>query len=216
MSPAQILQKLDITELENLVFKNGLIKPVPAADLNRIGQQRISLFCHKHAVYQMPTTELIDFLKAEMIGTTIEVGAGNGCIGRALGITMTDNYSQTWHGIKEYYRVLKQPTISYGHDVEQMDGNEAVIKYGPQTVIGCWVTQRFQSYMTEGKANACVYGPEEELFFQHGVKKYIMVGNELSHGDKEIFKKRKVRKVNPGWLYSRSMDAQKNVIYIIE
>lgn len=210
MNP-NILNVTDISKLEKLFFSDGLIKPVAYSDLLEFTQNQISLFCHKHGIYQIPTKELIKFIKSH-IGedSAIEIGSGNGCIGRALGIRMTDNKMQDIPEIKAHYQMMGQPTVNYGSDVEKIDGISAILKYKPKVVVACWVTQKWKPGMEEGNA----LGVDEELIFKNGVEKYIFIGNEKTHSRKEILEKYPHRKFKHKTIVSRSLDSEKNIAYI--
>lgn len=199
-------------ELEELLMPGGKLIPVPAADLSRFTQEQMSAFCHKHAVYQLPTTELIRFLEDE-IGdrTAIEIGAGNGAVGRALGITMTDSCLQQSNlpGVRELYDLNGIPRIQYPDDVLKITGNHAVMQMKPQVVVGCWITERYNPVTNKGN----VYGVDELQLARH-TQTYIHVGNSLTHGDKGLLGKYYYEEVKAGWLYSRSMQKEHNVIYI--
>ena len=201
---------LNIKPLEDLMIRNGKIIPVPFNELNKFPQEMISLFCHKHALYQIPTTELIDFIKAEIKGDAIEIGSGNGCIGRSLGILMTDNKMQLRPDVKAIYDIQGQPTITYGDDVEELDAISAVKKYKPTTVVACWVTHLWKEGMTQGN----MLGIEEELLFENGVKQYIHVGNSSIHSFKPILDKYPVNKFKFPEIVSRTMKRDLNEIYI--
>jgi len=201
----------DISELESLLLTDGQINNLPFEVLNRFSQEQLSLFCHKHAIYQLPTWELIKFLKDQIAGEpAIEIGSGNGCIGRLLGIPTTDNKMQELPEIKAYYATLNQPVITYGKDVEHIDGLEAIKKYQPKVVVACWVTQKWKEGMEDGNA----LGVDETLIFDHGVEKYIFVGNEKTHASKEILNMFPVRKFKHKTILSRSMQRDQNIIYI--
>ncbi len=212
---ADVLTPQDISDLEHLLIRNGKIVPIPAAALMEFGQNALSLFCLKHGIYQIPTTELIKFLQKE-IGAhkAIEIGSGNGCIGRALKIPMTDNRMQEWPEMKAYYEALGQPPVKYGDDVKGMAAIPAVKHYHPTVVVACWVTHLFKPGMKVGNA----HGVDEELLFGHGVDKYIHVGNKRVHQEKPILRKSAhfdIDIISPEWLLSRSMSPEDNQIYII-
>jgi hypothetical protein len=198
---------VDISPLEEILLREGKIIPAPYDDLKKFSQDQLSTFCVKHGVYQIPTIELIGFLMSEIpsVGSVIEIGAGNGCIGRALGIRMADNKMQQNPMIKAHYAAIDQPTVNYGDDVEKIDGNEAVKKYRPKTVIACWLTD---------KLNGNMFGVDESRFFKDGVTKYIHIGNEGTHGNKRILKTRNHKKLKFPWLLSRSLTKDDNVIYV--
>jgi hypothetical protein len=208
---ANLLIKEDTSELEKLLLdSNNNLKPIAFDVVNKFSQNVISLFCLKYAVYQIVTFELIDFL-AQQIGDkkAIEIGAGNGCLGRSLGIKMTDNFQQNEPLIRAYYNSIKQPVIKYGHDVEKLDGNLVIEKYHPDILIGAWVTQRWKPHLNEGNAAGI-----DELQFKNRIEKYILVGNEKTHGDKEIRHKMKCEIIKAPWLISRSLSRDENSIYI--
>lgn len=210
---SSFLELSDISELESIILKDGKIVCLPFAELNRFSQEQISLFCHKHAIYQLPTKELIEFIKSEIGNSSaIEIGSGNGCIGRSLGIRMADNKMQELPEIKLHYEMLRQPVITYGTDVEKLDGIEAIKKYRPKTVVACWVTQKWKPGMKDGNA----LGVEEELIFANGVEKYIHVGNEKTHASKVILDKFPHKRYYNEFIISRSMSREENVIYIFQ
>jgi hypothetical protein len=203
---------LDISPLEEVLVKDQLIIPVAYKDIGQFPQEAISTFCLKYGIYQIPTIELIDFLESEIAdkGSAIEIGAGNGCFGRALNIKMIDNKMQLWPEVRRLYQDMRQPTVNYGKDVEEISANDAVIKYKPHTVIGSWITEKWEPGMKTGNQ----WGVQEYKMFSDGIKKYIVIGNRGTHGNKKILKTRKVKKHKFPWLLSRSLQREDNVIYI--
>ena len=87
----------DINYLKRLLLKDGELQILPFDILKDIPQEHISQFCVENGCYLIPTTELVEFL-AKLIGgnesRTIEIGSGNGVLGKALGIMCTDNFQQ--------------------------------------------------------------------------------------------------------------------------
>lgn len=199
---------------ELLLTDKGNITPVPFDILNNFTQEELSLFCLMHGVYQLPLVELIQFLRVEIGGrSALEIGAGNGCIGRSLGIKTSDNHMQLIPEIRNYYEnIVRQPIVKYGKDVENLDAISAVKKYKPEVVVACWVTHLYKPGMEVGNP----LGIEEELLFANGVKKYIHVGNTDVHSQKPILSKMKYRTYQFPWLVSRSMNRDNNIIYIFE
>ena len=201
-------------ELEMLLLPAGQLVAVPAAELARFGQEQLSAFCHKHAVYQLPTTELIQFLAAETGSRcAIEIGAGNGSVGRALRIPRTDSHLQQSNepGVTALYDRPGQPRIVYPPDVEKLTAQQAVAAYRPQVVIGCWITERYRSETGRGMA----YGVDEQALLEQ-VETYIHVGNKRTHGGKGILRRAWHRQLQPSWLYSRSMHKGDNIIYVFK
>jgi len=211
----------DISGLEELLIQDGLIVPALFDDLNKFSQEQISLFCHKYAIYQVPTYELMGFLKGELGSNrateAIEIGAGNGVFGRYLGIIMVDNKMQQWPTIKAEYDLMNQPTINYGQDIETLSANEAVILYQPKTVMACWVTQCFDMSLPKDEIQVGnLHGTDEIKMFRDGIEKYIHIGNTITHGAKRILDKIPHRKIKADWLVSRSMSREQNIIYLFE
>ena len=201
----QVLKNYDCSELEKLLIKDGLLIPVAYEKLKRFPQEQLSVFCLKNGFYQLPTIELIDFLKEEIKGLkTIEIGAGNGSIGRALKIPLTDSCLQEKPEIKAFYLMMQQAPIKYPKDIIPIDGNEAVKLLKPECVIASWLTDY---------RNGNAYGIDEIKIIK-SVKKYIHIGNEKTHGFKLALKKFKNRRFTFDWLISRSMEKNLNIIYI--
>lgn len=208
-----VLNTKDVSYLEKDLLKDGQLIAVSFDKIKNTPQEDISLFCVKNAIYQIITTELVDFVRQEIGGEiAVEIGAGNGCLGRALGIKLTDNKMQQGNDlVNEFYDKLQQTRIEYPNDVIKMAGNEAVRHYRPKVVVASWVTQKWKPGMVHGS----ILGVNE-CAFKGKIKKYIHVGNERIHGDKEILKKFPVKQYKFPWLVSRSMHRDKNIIYVFD
>lgn len=208
------LQNADVSYLDAILKPKGVLIPVPSAVLAPIPQEHLSLFCVENGVYQLPTTELIEWLSSYTRGrNAIELGAGNGVFGRALGIPMYDNKMQEWPEIKAHYQMLRQNTVQYGDDVITMDGMEAVKLTRPDVVIASWLTQIWKPEYEDGN----MYGVDEEEMMEM-VGTYIHIGNEKTHKTKAVLQNPKYEAqkiILPGVLFSRSMSANMNVIYLI-
>ena len=206
-----LLEVTDISALEGVLLKEGKVQNLPYEELNKFSQQELSLFCHKYAIYQLPTQELIFFIRKHIGGeSAIEIGSGNGCMGRSIGIRMTDNKMQEIPEIKGYYELMGQPVIRYGEDVEHIDAISAVKKYHPKVVVASWVTHKYKEGMQVGNS----LGIEEELLFENGVEKYIHIGNENVHNQKPILSLFPVRKFKHKTIVSRSLEREKNIVFI--
>ncbi len=218
LSPFTIAENADVSYLDKLLKNNkGEVIPCPYSELKNVPQMHIQLWCHQNAVYQVPTEELIAWLFNEIefpkCLDTIEIGSGEGFIARALGITGTDNYMQVRKPeVILHYELSKQPRIKYGSNVEELSAHQAVEKYKPETVIACWVTQKYKDGDTKRKIGSNMYGVEEEKIIQK-VKKYILIGNHTVHHDKRILKLPHKMYRFP-WLVSRSSSPDKNSIYV--
>src|SRR5271170_675184 len=80
------------------------LKLLSYKEYDKIDRIALKLFCHATGRYGLPTIELVEYLK-ELIGgrSAIEIGAGNGDLGRHLGIPMTDSRLQEDPVIRERY-----------------------------------------------------------------------------------------------------------------
>ncbi len=203
------LKVRDITELEKNALLNGNLITKAAEFYEQFDQETISQFCVKYGIYCLPTIELIDWLKKEINSKrTIEVGAGNGCLGRSLQIKMTDSYQQTKPEVVLLYQILKQTPVKYGKDVKKINGLSAVKKYKPKVVVATWITNRWDHSMEYGNIDGI-----DETKLISKVKKYIHIGNIDTHGTKKALRKPHKKYQFP-WLYSRSMNKKGNIIYV--
>jgi len=217
----QNIVQLDVkaqAELQSL-FQYPKMLAVPSKELRRFSQKDISCFCLLNGIYQLPTLELIDFLAKETHFqgmSAIEIGAGCGCIGRNLGITITDNCLQERPDMKKHYEKMGQKIIDYPKDIVRLVGEKAVQTYQPDVVIGCYVTGKQAD--KGGMGISDIEGINELKMLNENpcVKKYIMVGNAETHAQKLIFKQLPFKKLQFDWLYSRSLRKDLNTIYIYE
>ena len=195
----------DIKPLDDLMYRSdGLLNIVPSKRLFEFPHTTLQTWCVKRGVYQFPTEELINWLYKQIAGRkAIEICAGNGVIGRALGIPITDSYMQTIPEIKAYYESLKQTVIEPPPDVLKFTANDAVRHFKPDVVIGAWVTQLYQKGDTDGS----VMGVDELEIIAHA--KYIHIGNDRSHGYKLSMRKSHEHHYFD-WLVSRGQDQSKN------
>ena len=209
---AKFIQDQDLTGIESLLIAaDGSLNVVPAETFKHFTQDQISLFCVKYGFYCLPTIELIKFIKALIDGKkAIEIGAGNGSVGRALGIPMTDNFQQTIPKYKQYYDMANQATVPYGPDVKPMDAITAVRRLKPKVVLGCWVTHQYDPRFQERGGNEV--GIKEEWILKN-CQRYILVGNEHVHRDKPILDMEHTT-FKGDWIISRSFSPEKNMIKV--
>lgn len=217
MSGFAVLQDANVDYLDDLLLDNGLPKIVDADCLRSIHHEHLMIWCNKFGSYTIPTTELIDWLKNQIGNrSAIEICAGYGSIGRALKIPITDSHMQTKPEVIAYYRLLGQNPIRPPNDVHKLEANDAIDKFKPQVVIGCFVTQKYQSgdegSPTSPKINSSVYGVDEQSMLKK-IKTYINIGNDLSHGDKRI-KKYRHELHRFDWLFTRSQSPLLNHICV--
>ena len=205
-----------IAALKSLCYDGDVFKVVPAEVYHGFTQDELFLFCVQNGLYSLPTTELLDTLNSLIMEVSptrnaIEIGSGNGAIGRGLGITATDNFMQDNEHIRAHYEMLKQATVQYGSDVVRMDANEAVRKLRPDCVVGAWVTHVFNPMDPQRGGNQ--FGIDEEAILS-SVKRYIVVGNGAVHSQKPIFEKM-TRMIRGDFIFSKSIaGVDQNAIYI--
>jgi hypothetical protein len=192
-----------------MLLRDGLPRSVKWKKLRGVPHNDIKVWCVRNGVYQIPTQELIEWLRSAIGNrSAIEICAGRSCLGRPLGIRMIDSFMHGDPAMNLVYRMLKQTPTVPPDDVERMNSNEAVLKYKPQVVIGAWVTQLGDG--ADGQSNPC--GTDEEAILNTGAI-YIHIGNLLSHDKKRILKRPHLEFSFP-WLTGRGLDLSLNRILV--
>lgn len=209
----QTMATANVAYLDKLLLKGGLVQPVYHEQLRDVPHEHLLQWCVQNAVYQIPTWELIWWLKREIAGrTAIEICAGKSCLGRHVGIPMTDSYQQCRADMQILYALFKQATIEPPADVLRMDANEAVRHFQPQVVVGAWVSQKrldpHDTSLDGGNAD----GPDEHHILDTGCT-YIHIGNEGPHRIKRI-RIRPYRELSFPWLLGRGFQANLNRIWV--
>lgn len=205
-----------IAALKELCYDGDVFKVVPAEVYHGFTQEELFLFCVQNGLYSLPTTELLDTLNTLIMEVSptrnaIEIGSGNGAIGRGLGIPATDNFMQDNEFIRAHYDMLKQATVRYGKDVINLDANTAVRKMRPECVVAAWVTHKFE--VNDPQRGGNQFGIDEEEILA-SVKRYIVVGNNVVHSQKPIFEKM-TRMIRGDFIFSKSIaGVDQNAIYI--
>lgn len=178
------INKANVKDISTqLLKKNGKLTILNTRDYELFSYEEIRYFCHEYSRYGLPTRELIDYLQL-MIGdrTAIEIGAGCGDLGYNLAIPMTDSRMQELPYIRKQYAQLGQPTITYPDDVLKYEALEAIEVFKPQIVIASWVTTHSPIQTLYGSSP---YGVKENKILEQ-VETYILIGNQIIHGDKPI------------------------------
>jgi hypothetical protein len=206
-----ILEKEDIAYLDHILLEDGLLKVVDSAIYDSLPLNHIRLFAHMRGYYCLPTTELVDWLRVNFdLTSAIEIGAGHGALARCLNIPATDSKLQENPEVKLIYQLISQPITNYPKDVIKLDAIEAIKKFKPKVVIGCWVTHLYKEEDSHLEGN--LFGIDEEWLLNN-VEKYIIIGNEITHNKKRILK-RPHKKFQFPWLFSRSLNPAHNIIYV--
>lgn len=187
------------------------IKAGPLSDIEDIDLNEILVWCVRNGVYQVPITDLVSYLHNIIGGRkAIEICAGCGVFGKALGITSTDSFLQDRKEIRAYYEAIGQRPVAPGPHVEKLEAMDAIRKYDPEVVIASWSTQKWQP----GDHQASQFGVDEEALLSHpSVQQYIVIGNERVHGQKRILRHSHQKERHP-FLVSRSADQSLNRIYV--
>lgn len=178
--------------MSNMFIKYPLNKPVPAGDIKEYPIDCWRILLGTLGVFQLPTIELIDFLNHMITDkTAIEICCGIGTIGKILRIPATDrklyeniNGSIAHNQILKTETPLNKYTSNFPDHVETLTANQAVEKYNPEVVIGCWVSQK-----ATNKTIGSMYGVEEDKLLKK-VNTYIHCGSSVNsaHYKKKILK----------------------------
>ena len=204
----QSIKQIDLTQMNQEILLDGKIIIHPYSFYEKYSDNDIKYFMHQHGIYVLPTQELIDYLKTMIVGNAIEIGAGNGSIGRNLGIPITDSRMQEWEEVKILYALSGQPVIIYPDDIETLNAEEAIAKYKPDTIIGAFITHKFNGI--DGNAFGVV---EEDLL--NVTKRYINIGNKITHKSKPILN-RPHEEYYFDWIITRGNLKKENRIFIFD
>lgn len=199
-----------IKHIEDEALVNNKLQVLPHEFWCQFSQEQVQFFCLRHAFYNIPTLEQVAFLEAKIPDKSkaLEIGAGNGVLAQALGIRATDNYMQEMQDVKEYYKAMRQPTVQYGENVENIDAEAAIEKYKPTVVIGAWITQKYNPTYPSYGGNAL--GPDQRYIIDN-VDKYFLVGNFKIHDHPSL--RNYTPKLHKAPLISRASHPEANVIF---
>lgn len=175
---------------------DGVLNPMPQSFWENVHPDERSLFGYHHGIYALPTVELVERLRQIIAGReqqTIEIGAGNGGISKALGIQATDSYQQEDKNVSQYINQLGGATVPYGPHVARHESKEAIRKFKPKVVLACWVTHKYNPLKPHLDGNQ--WGVDEHWVLSR-CDEYIFVGAETrTHNVKPLFADLKAGKV---------------------
>lgn len=200
------LNREEAIELFPLMFDGDDINILSANIYKRYSLDTVQFLMHMRGIYVLPTEELIEWLRPHC-DNAIEIGAGNGTIGRALGIPITDSHLQANPEIQKIYKTFGQPPIEYPADVEKLDALQAIEKYNPKTVIGAYITHLYRDGDVEGN----MFGVDEYKVIDG--RMYINIGNADTHKHKPILSIPH-EEYHFDWIITRSADQSKNRIWV--
>jgi hypothetical protein len=211
--PGHELKPAHIRDIRpDVLDEDGRFQILPASFWRRTSANERVLFGHRTGIYSFPTVELVDRLK-QIIGgrTAIEIGAGNGVLAEALGIPATDSFQQTDPKYREVYEAIDHTAVPYSPKVEKLTAYDAVRKYEPQVVLGCWVTHKWNK--NEPWRGGNEVGIDELDILAH-CEEYVFVGNmspATGHSKKPIW--RTLHKSEKhDYIYSRSKDHKRDFL----
>ena len=215
----QVYQDKPVKYIDDILLKDGEIQVLPAAVLSQINNIDLRLWCHGKGIYGVPSQELIAVIKTHLVeNKSIEVGAGCGVFGKALGIPSTDSMIQRDPLVRAYYEALGQPVVEYGKHVINLEASVAIDQFSPEVVFGSWVTQYVPpEKLEELYGQGSEYGLKESEFLPK-IKKYIVYGNDVVHGHKRALNdaKYKVERIYNGVdFFSRASKPELNCLYVI-
>lgn len=200
---AEPIEILELQALDSI----GNLKILPFSFWTGFSYNQIKLFMLKHGLYFIPTIEIIQVLIPIVQNSkSIEIGCGNGAIGRALNIPITDSKLQEQPEISKMYIAMGQPPIKYPSDVIKLDAKQAIEKYKPEVVIGSFITHKYNGI--DGNE----FGVDENYILKN-VYKYVMIGNLDTHKTKPILKQPHYAIYLPQ-LITRSYNQSQNRIFI--
>lgn len=215
MAMAVLEKSPRFAETADWLDADGRLKLQPAHVYQSVPPQDLCAFCVEQGRYCIPTIELIQWLK-ERIGdrNAIEVGAGNADLGYHLGIKQTDSYVQQSHqAVNLLMTLTRQEPTRPKPDVLRLDAESAARGLRPDVVVASWLTRKFiRGVDIEGKAQASIYGPEEEKILK-ACAEYIHIGNLEVHGQKTLLQLPHETFYFP-WLVSRAFNPALNVIHV--
>lgn len=209
---ASLLQEVSTENMDAHFGSGNSIRIASVDKIHQVCLVEIQVWCVKNAIYQVPTLELIQWLRPYIAGKkAVEICAGKGVLGKAFEIPTTDSFMQMKKEMRAYYAMLGQPVTDPPNHVEKLEAMDALRKYEPEVVIASWATQLWKS---KADRHASAYGVDEEALLDFpSVRTYIHIGNKGVHGDKRILRFPH-KSVSLPFLVSRAHNQSENVIYI--
>lgn len=205
---------------EYLTDENGETKILPAEEWLRWGKNNLGAYLSYYNLWTVPTLELCDILDDEIGDLSgIEICAGLGIISKELNIKATDSYLKV---SEEYINAIGQTEqMHYPSYVEKIEASEAVDKYKPECVLGCYAVPRWseerakQYYLATGKElHGSIKGVDYDYILPK-IKKLILVGHKELYCQHPFFKRKHRIIVNKNVLTRHSVNGQ-SYIYIFE
>lgn len=196
--------------LSEAIGAEGELLVMPSSYYAQTTREERAMLGHSRGVYCLPTRELIDWLRKRIADRpAIEVAAGCGAIGKALGIPSTDNFLQRRPEVAAFYLAHGQPLTNYGAHVLEYDAVDAVKHFRPRVVVAAWLTHKYNPARHDLAGS--VAGPDESEIIAN-CEEYIFIGNAEVHKNKPLLKTGKFEIFMPSFLYSRAMNGSPDFI----
>lgn len=204
----------DVTR--DVTDETGRLKVMPAAFWAGTTMVERVLFGHKNGSYLLPTFELVDRLRDIIAGRpAIEIGAGNGVLAEALGIPATDSRQHELPEVAMQYQLCRQPTVTYGPNIEHLSAVAAVRHYRPKVVIASWVSRRYEpGDQARGIAAGGNPGGVDESAIIEQCETYVLIGNQETHRLNKVWRYQPEVEFPP-YLFSRAGNGTPDFIAII-
>ena len=185
------------------------MRPTPAAALLEAPGGRLAClwWLVEQGLYQLPTLELVEFVRTLIGGrSALEICAGQGWLGAALGIPSTDGWVFEHPAIAARTALAGQvmgapapPPCPPAPHVKRLEASAAVAVYRPSVVVGCWVTHRFD---TRSRTGSTLGVDDLAILAQPSVQRLILVGNVCQHGPRPALRRKHSTHAAP-WLFDR-------------
>lgn len=218
------ITRTQIEIIKTTLTKNQLPLVVPSWQLLEFTKDALFIAMQDLAIYVWPTSELVHYLDSMFPdkSNVIEIGSGNGVLAYALGIRATDNYSQcdqfrpkspaekaAHKRALQTFKALKMAHVNYGPNVENISAINAIKKYKPMHVLGCYVTHIWREGMLNGNELGI---DEEKIISDPSINSYTVVGNSVTHKDKPILK-HPHETMRPHGIIARAFDQKQNCVF---
>lgn len=172
--------------------ENGKFFPkiVPAEEILKLGDHNRQILMTQLGLYVWPTQELVEFFKKHITNKTsvLELGAGNGVLGKTLGWNSTDNFSQSnqfnaRNKQEKLYNAMALmqlqayniAPVNYGSNVINLDAYDAIREYKASAIVGLYLTDITQNEFTIDLVDALLHANTETFY---------LVGNMNTHHNK--------------------------------
>ncbi len=178
------------------------IHPAPADIVlgNQARRDASSRWLAEQGLYQLPVVELVDWMRERIAGrSALEICAGHGWLGEALGVVSTDGWVLDHPALRVRRALLGEQNCRPLPRVEKLEALDAVRKYRPEVVFGCFCTHLWCPKTRTGSA----LGVDDAAIFKtRSVQTYILVGARSVHQHRPFLKQSHETYQFP-WLFSR-------------